>query len=334
MQQQTFDLYLMPDFSLQASSSVIEVLRLANETLSWEAYGWRLLTLDGDPLRSGCGTRIVPDLSWEKVRGVQSARGTDAHPVVCGGNLVPERFRPLEFWLRECRYRQRRIVAIGSGLYALARTGLAKGRRCAVHWEQFPAFTEAFPEITAVQTAFEIDDDLYTCPAGDAAFDMFLSIVERDFGRSAVNRICEKAIAHRVREKGERQRLPMQTRLGIGHQPLIAIVERMEAHIGEPMALERVVDASSLSRRQVERLFRRELGQSPARYYLNMRLERAQLLLRTSSLSVVEIAIACGFVSASHFSKTYRETYGVTPIETRGEAARGRRRRQDVYAET
>ncbi len=68
-----------------------------------------------------------------------------------------------------------------------------------------------------------------------------------------------------------------------------------------------------LSRRQLERLFRRHLGQSPARFYLQLRLNRARLLLHQTDISVIDVALACGFVSASHFSKCYRQTYGRTP---------------------
>jgi len=325
-QQKTFDLYLLPEFSLRASSSAVEALRLANETLDWDAYNWRLLTSDGSPIRASCGTLVVPDFALDDIRGPCTSQSSAGNPVICGGSTIPDRFRPLEFWLRECRFRERKIAALGTGVYALAYSGLAADRRCSVHWEQFPAFSEAYPEVQSMQTAFEVDGNLLSCPAGDSAFDLFLAIVEIDFGLSIVNRICEKAIAHRVRESGQRQRLPMQTRLGISHSVLIAVINCMEANILEPLSLQQVVNDFGLSRHQIERLFQQGLGQSPARYYLSIRLERAHLLLRTSSLPITDVSVACGFASGSHFSKVYKEVYGCAPNHTRMAAARRRKK--------
>ena len=74
---------------------------------------------------------------------------------------------------------------------------------------------------------------------------------------------------------------------------------------------------SGLSTRQLERLFRKYLGRSPARYYLELRLNKARLLLLQTNMSVIDVALACGFVSASHFSKCYREFFAKTPREER-----------------
>jgi transcriptional regulator GlxA family with amidase domain len=93
----------------------------------------------------------------------------------------------------------------------------------------------------------------------------------------------------------------------------------MEANLTEPLSLVEVADHVGLSRRQIERLFRQEMGRSPARYYLEIRLDRARHLLLQSSLPVVEVAVACGFVSASHFSKCYRELYARSPQQERAE---------------
>ena len=97
------------------------------------------------------------------------------------------------------------------------------------------------------------------------------------------------------------------------HSKVLAIIEIMEAHLGEPLSLVDISRSVNLSRRQVERLFHKEMGRSPARYYLEIRLDRARHLLLQSALPIVEIAVASGFVSASHFSKCYRELYGRSP---------------------
>jgi transcriptional regulator GlxA family with amidase domain len=144
-----------------------------------------------------------------------------------------------------------------------------------------------------------------------------LTLIGEDFGENLVSRICEQQLTDRVRSPHDRQRLPLRARLGVQNAKVLSIIELMESHLAEPLSLVEIAEEADLSRRQVERLFRQEMGRSPARYYLEIRLDRARHLLVQSALPVVEVAVACGFVSASHFSKCYREVYGRSPQQER-----------------
>ncbi|MGQ3213182.1 MAG: GlxA family transcriptional regulator [Shinella sp.] len=320
-----FTFYLLDDFTLHAFSAAVEALRLANAVAGRPIYCWHVVTGDGQPVLSACGTRIAPDGALAEARAWPHQPVQSRLIVVCGGRASPPEDRALEAWLRLSRRNRVPLAGVAGGVYCLARTGMADGHRCTVHWEHFPDFSERFFAVDTRQSAYEIDNDLYTCAGGNAPFDMLLRIVEEDLGQDVVNRICELSLSERVREAGERQRLPLQARLGIDNPILIRIVEQMEANLAEPLKLADMTPASGLSRRQMERLFQREMGRSPARYYLDMRLERAHLLLLSSSQAVIEIAMACGFSSASHFSRTYRERHGCTPLATRMAEADRRR---------
>lgn len=313
----TFSFFLLPTFSLQAFSSAVEVLRLANEVIGRNVYNWQVISIDGQPVVSSSRLVVNADIAlrFERERSQKSSRTSAA--IVCGGNTFPVPNLELDAWLRECRNRRTSLVGIASGSMVLARAGLAEGRRCAIHWEQFPLFLERFPTVAATQTTYEQDGDLYTCPGGNTPFDMFMRFVERDHGAVVVNHICEKAIAGRTRSSGDRQRLPFHSRVRLNHKAVIKVVDQMEANVDNPMRVEALVAPTGMSRRQVERLFASELGRSPSRYYLELRLERAHLLLIGSRLSVLEIALACGFASASHFTKVYREAYACNPNQTR-----------------
>lgn len=316
-QSRRFTFYLLDGFTQHTFTSALEALRLANDVLGRPYYIWRIVTRDGQAAQSSCGTRMVADAALASERDGLHQPGRPHMIVVCGGRAIPPADGKAEGWLRMSRRSRVPVAGLAGGLYSLARAGVLDGRRCAVHWEHFPDFSERFFAAKARQTAFEIDGELFTCAGGNAPFDMFLRIVEDDLGRDVANRICEVALSERVRKAGERQRLPLQTRVGIDNRLLIGIIEQMEANLAEPLKLAEMSTPTGLSRRQIERLFRREMGQSPKRYYLQMRLERAHLLLVNSSLPVFEIAVACGFSSASHFSRTYRDTYGCTPQRTR-----------------
>ncbi|RWB70001.1 GlxA family transcriptional regulator [Mesorhizobium sp.] len=319
-----FCFYLLPAFSLKAYSSAVEVLRLANQVSGCDAYRWQVISDDGEPVVSNCGLSVCvdADLAFER----EKARGSGFLSVVVvgGGNGALSRNRQLEAWLRESRSRGASLVGVGNGTMVLARAGLAKGRRCAVHWEQYPMFIEQFPEVVATQTAFEQDGELYTCPGGDTPFDLFLSLVGREHGAGVVTRIREKAMTCRIRSAGERQRLPRHSDLHLSHKAVMGVIDQMELSVSDPVPVEKLAASVGLSRRQVERLFQRELGCSPGRYFLELRLERAHLLLLSTRMPVVEIAMACGFVSASHFSKVYREIHGCAPHQTRLPVQRSR----------
>lgn len=313
----SFIFYLLPSFSLQAFSSAVEVLMLANEVLERQAYSWRIVSSDGESVISSSHLSVMADTAMTYERGETRKSSAATTVIVCGERNCPGPNKPLEAWLRECRNRRMDLVGIGSGTVVLARAGLAEGRRCSIHWEQFPAFSELFPRVRPTRCAFEHDGDLHTCSGGAASFDMFLSLVERDQGTSVANRICEKAIAGRARSAGDRQRSPRHSRVKVNHEAVIKIIEQMEANLADPLQIDTLAASAGLSRRQVERVFERELGRSPGRYYLELRLEHAHLLIASSRIPIVEIAIACGFVSASHFSKVYREAYGRAPHQTR-----------------
>ncbi|TGR15157.1 GlxA family transcriptional regulator [Mesorhizobium sp. M4B.F.Ca.ET.190.01.1.1] len=313
----TFRFYLLPAFSLQSFSSAIEALRLANEVLGRKVYSWEIISDSGEPVLSSCGLSICADLSLSIARDRDRRSISPPAVVVAGGRNTPNRHKQLDGWLRECRNRGTWLVGMGGGTTVLAGAGLAEGRRCAVHWEQFPMFCERFPTVKAVQTTFEQDGYLSTCAGGDAPFDMFLGWVHHDHGSTVVNRICQQAIVCRIRSAGDRQRLPLHSRMRVNHRAVLRIVDIMESNIAEPMDVEKLAASASLSRRQVERLFRNELGYSPSRYYMELRLERAHLLLISTRLPIIEVAVSCGFVSASHFSKTYRDVYGCSPHQSR-----------------
>jgi len=116
-----------------------------------------------------------------------------------------------------------------------------------------------------------------------------------------------------IRHHSAHQRMSLPARIGARHPKLIQIVERMEANLEEPISPSTLARDAGLSTRQLERLFRRYLDRSPKRYYLELRLGKARILLLQTDMSVINVALACGFSSPSHFSKCYRAFYGRTP---------------------
>lgn len=312
--------YLVPEFTMMAFTSAIEALRSANRMLGYKAYSWRLSSQNGSSEVASNGVEILVKTSIEEERKLLNDANKPSMFLICGGvNIANYASKALTGLVREEHARGVAVGGLCTAAYILASAGLLSGKRCAIHWEDMPGFQESFPNAEVYADLFEVDGNIYTCAGGTASLDMMLSLIAQDFDDELVNRICEQMLTDRVRAATDRQRLPLRARLGVQNSRVLSIIELMEANLSEPLSLLEIADHVGLSRRQIERLFRQEMGRSPARYYLEIRLDRARHLLVQSSLPVVEIAIASGFVSASHFSKCYRELYAKSPQQERAD---------------
>ncbi|WP_029618037.1 GlxA family transcriptional regulator [Pseudorhizobium marinum] len=318
--KRTLVFFLVPDFTMLPFAAAVETLRIANRMLGYTAYNWRLCSADGERVCSSAGIAVEVNSSVADERKNLGGESRPNMVLVCSGIDVEQYGnKTVNAWLRETYNRGIAVGSLCTGAHVLAQAGLLNGKRCAIHWENLPGFSEAFPQAEVYADLYEVDGNIYTCAGGTASLDMMLNLIGQDFGENLVNRICEQQLTDRVRNPHDRQRLPLRARLGVQNTKVLSIIELMENNLSEPLSLVEIADDADLSRRQIERLFRQEMGRSPARYYLEIRLDRARHLLVQSSMPVVEVAVACGFVSASHFSKCYREVYNRSPQQERAE---------------
>ncbi len=146
---------------------------------------------------------------------------------------------------------------------------------------------------------------------------MILHLISQRHGSDLAVKISDMFTCDRIRGRHDRQRMPLQQRLGSRQPKLIEAVSLMEANLEEPMSLDELSSHVGISRRQLERIFQKHLQCVPTRYYLELRLQRARQLLLQTSMSIVDVAFACGFVSAPHFSKCYRDCFGIPPRDER-----------------
>ena len=302
---------LAPDFTLIALSAALEPLRMANRISGQVLYEFPLFTLNGDPPQSSSGIVVQP-----------TSRLTDREALdvvfLCAGTTLDPAWD--QQILNQLRPMVRRRIAIGgicTGSYLLARNGLLDGYRCTIHWENIHDMHDEYPELIVSSELFELDKDRYTCSGGTAPLDMMLTLISRDRGHDLATAISEQFICERIRGANDRQRVPLKQRFGASQPKLVDAVELMESNIEEPMSLDELSQHVGISRRQLERIFQKHLNCVPTRYYLELRLRRARELLLRSSRSIVDVAFSCGFVSAPHFSKCYRDYFGIPPREER-----------------
>lgn len=298
---------LVPNFSMLAFASAIEPLRSANRMSEKHLYEWVIATEDGMPVMASNKVEVAANGNLEDLASCRMV-------FACGGLDVQKHTR--REVINALRLVERRGAAVGAictGTYLLAVAGLLDGRRCTIHWENHDGLIEEFPDIEVTSDLFEIDGDRVTCSGGTASLDMMLHLIAQAHGTKLATQVSEQFIHDRIRDSHDRQRMELRSRLGISHPKLLAVVAEMESNLEDPLPQTVIASRTALSTRQLERLFRKYLNTTPTRYYLNLRIARARHLLRQTSMSILSVALACGFVSASHFSKCYRETYGRTP---------------------
>ncbi|MEO6624941.1 MAG: GlxA family transcriptional regulator [Burkholderiaceae bacterium] len=309
--KQRFVFLTLPDYTMIALASGVDALRMANRVIQRVAYEWVLATLDGAPARASNGLAMAPTVALD-------ATGPADIVFVVGGVHVEKAVTPdLLAALRRLARKRVPLGALCTGGYALAKAGLLDKYKAVIHWENISALREEFPRVTFSDQLFVIDRDRYTCTGGVAPLDLMMHIIKEHHGRDIAPLISEQFILDRIRNEQDRQHIPLQARVGLFHENLIEAAALMEANIEEPLSLDEIASLVGVSRRQIERLFKRYVGQVPTRYYLDMRLRRARELLLQTAMSIMEIAVACGFQSPPHFSKCYRNLFGHTPSAER-----------------
>jgi transcriptional regulator GlxA family with amidase domain len=302
---------LVPEFSMMAFTAAIEPLRVANRLLGMKSYSWHITTLDGQAVRASNEVIVHPDLP------LADLRETDMLLICAGMNTERYVDQNLISALRKFRAKGVALGGLCTGAVVLAMAGLLNGYRCTAHWENLAGFRENFPDLDITSAMYEVDRDRVTCSGGIAPLDLMIHLIALDAGRDLATNVADQMVHHWVREPHEQQRMSLLERTGVRHPKLLEVLALMEDNLEEPLSQDKIAAAVRISARQLERLFQSHLHKTPSRYYLDLRLARAQHLLLHSALPIVQIAIASGFGSSAHLAKSYRAAFGHTPSAER-----------------
>ncbi len=307
-----FVFLLLNDFSMMAFASAIEPLRVANRISGKTLYKWALASENGTTATCSNGTVVNVDLGLDPIL-------RDQKIVVCSGlDVRAGSSKPVLAWLRRESRKGMPVGAICTGTYTLAMAGLLEHKSCTIHWENRDSLNEDFPNIDLRHTIFTIDGNRFTAAGGTAPTDMMLKMIANAHGSEVAGTVADQLIYTAIRTENDEQRLSILTRIGVRHPKLATVIKLMEENIEEPVSPSVLASDVSMSTRQLERLFRRYMNRSPKRYYMELRLKKARNLLLQTDMSVINVALACGFASPSHFSKCYRASFQTTPYRERG----------------
>ena len=310
-----FVFVLIENFTLLSFSSALDALRIANRMSGKKLYDWIFIGENEEFVSCSAGTQFKLDNCLIELH-------RDDTILLCGGTSIQESTtRKLIGWLRREARRGLIIGGLCTAAYPMAKAGLLDEKKATIHWENQDSFAEEFLEVELTKTVFVCDGNRYTTAGGTSSIDLLLKIIADDHGEELANAVADQMIYSSIRTDQDTQRLSVPTRIGVRHPKLSKVIQMMEINIEEPISPSILAKDVGMSTRQLERLFRRYLDRSPKRYYMELRLQKARNLLMQTDMSVINVALACGFASPSHFSKCYRAHYDTTPYRERGSHA-------------
>ena len=306
---------LIENFSLLSFAGAVDALRIANR-IAPKSYTWSLTSETGSAVSCSANISYNVDSGFLEL-------GRDDTIILCGGvNIQVATTKRLLNWLRREARKGVKMVALCTASYSLAKAGLLNGKKATIHWENQDSFSEEFEEIELTKTVFVVDGNRMTTAGGTSSIDLMLQLIANDLGEEKANYVADQLIYSSIRTNEDEQRLSIPTRIGVRHPKLSRVIQTMEVNIEDPISPSDLASNVGMSTRQLERLFRRYLNKSPKRYYMGLRLQKARNLLMQTDMSVINVALSCGFSSPSHFSKCYRSHYETTPYRERGTHAK------------
>jgi transcriptional regulator GlxA family with amidase domain len=302
---------LCPGFPLFCIASALEVLRHANRFTADRFYTWSLLCEDDEPIQDSNNLWLSPSTTIEK------AVPSDMVFVVAGFEPTKIETPNIAAWLKKQASAGRIVGGISNGGFLLAQVKLLEGFAATVHWEDFATFCVLYPRVKTRYQRYLIDRKRITCSGGTSTLDLFVEIVRKDLGNDLSLMVSRQMLL----QGNSNPREPETESILAGGQHFSFRVQRalslIDPGVEQRMNVTQLAERVGLSRRQLLRLFRREIGKTPGEILIQRRLERAQSLLLHSHLPIAVISNAVGFCSQSHLTTSYRKHFDITPAEQR-----------------
>ena len=305
---------LIDGFALMSFSAVVEPLRAANLIAKNKLYEIDYYSIDEHSSHSSSGAII------KSTKALNNMNHLDFLFVVAGLGSTSFKEEGVFKLLRKLAKQGVTLGGVSGGPVILAKAGVMKNRRFTVHWEHASEMREMFPEFVIERTLYIKDRDRYTCAGGIAPLDMMNAIITEHQGNNFAQRVSDWFIHTEIRPSASPQRSGLSERYPNATQTMILAIEAMRNHIADPLDLDQLARISEVSVRQLNRLFKEKLNVATMEFYRQQRLHTAGKLLKQSSMKMIDIAQATGFVSAAHFSAAFNKQFGQTPSSLRKRA--------------
>lgn len=303
----------MDGFGLMSFSSAIEPLRAANTLLGDQFYQMDFFAIDDVSSVSSSGVSV------DATAKLEEAMDLDMFFIVGGGEFSKLENKPVFELVRKLAKHGVVLGGVSGGPATLALAGVMHNRRLTAHWEYAAVLQELMPKLIIEHSLYVIDRDRYTCAGGVAPVDMMNAILTKHHGVGFAQSVSDWFIHTEIRPSAGPQRSSLAKRYPSATKPVILAIEAMQNHIADPLDLSQLGRLSEISPRQLNRLFSERLGQNTMHFYRDLRLQIAEKLLRQSSMKIIEVAQATGFVSSAHFSACFQKLYAKSPSQSRSD---------------
>lgn len=240
--------------------------------------------------------------------------------IVIGGTGVEAaaRDRRLIEGIRKLAAGARRVASVCTGAFLLAEAGLLDGRRATTHWASCELLERRYPAVTVQpDPIFVRDGELITSAGATSGIDLALALVEEDHGPRVALEVARWLVVYARRPGGQAQFSVQLAQQATALEPLAELQAWIGEHLDSDLSVPALADRMHLSPRQLARVFRRELGTSPADFVERARVERARSELEAGSRTIDEIARSSGFASAEVMRRAFHRRLGTNPREYR-----------------
>ncbi len=298
--------------SLLTLGAITEPFTQVNQILGEEKYQLvyvaekkqGLITLSGSPLPM----TVVAQAGLEEIN--------DYDAIIVIADQLPKRTIKASTKKALLTFQQqtsKSIITLQAGWHWLLESGIGHNDNWAIHWRWEDTIKLCYPALNVRYEGHRKSSNIISCANASESLHAVLSYLAR-----YEDNVTVRAISDELYIEGGSSAQSEGTELNAELPPrLQKAISLMESNLEEPISADMIADLVHVSRRQLERLFKRYLDTMPARYYLQLRLKNAQHLLQTTNHSVVQIGLMCGFSSGPHFSSAYKQYFEITPREER-----------------
>lgn len=225
-------------------------------------------------------------------------------------DVVPEALA----MVRQLAPRSRRIASVCTGAFVLAALGLLDGRRATTHWAHCQELARSYPQVRVDPDSLFVRDGPFITGAGiTAGIDLALALVESDYGPAVARRVARWMVVFLQRPGGQAQFSVWTESALTVSGGLREVVDSVIADPAADHSIPALAARAAVSERHLVRMFRDQVGMTPARFVEQARLEAAKVLLATGELSQDSVARRAGFGTTDTMRRTFRRNLGVSP---------------------
>jgi len=300
-----------PELQILDLAGPLAVFESANSRVPDASYRLQVVGATGENARTHSGLSIIATAP------ISSIRPPIDTLIVTGGNMysVPPEFVQ---HVRRLALGARRVASVCVGSFVLAEAGLLDQCRVTTHWESADLMARRYPDITVDADAIYIrDGNVWTSAGVTAGIDLALAMVADDHGHQAAAAIARNLVVYLQRSGGQSQFSTLLASQAAEREPMRELLAWLPDHLNEDLTVPRLAERMNLSERQFTRVFKAEVGVTPAEHVEAIRLEAACRLLETTTSTVDQISRDCGYSNPETMHRAFRRRLNTTPTEHR-----------------